>query len=206
MTLLHYFLRTEGTRVLTCRSPSALGVCPQQCSLPAESVAASGSVCPVRQSHRTSSAGDLHARGHQGLHHLTAGVGPRHPQVRAPGPQGQEIFDQRCTRESLSHVHDFKLSVDYLLIFSADRSRLDLSPLFLALSHLTCCQLWLQTTHVDVGFMLKIKKAVCDWRSICPLRCCIPFSCFLVFAKPKLLRILSQNMQRRFNQDRLREK
>lgn len=63
--------------------PSALGVCPQQCSLPAESVAASGRVCPVRQGHRASPAGDLHARGHQGLHHLTAGVGPRHPQVRA---------------------------------------------------------------------------------------------------------------------------
>lgn len=51
-----------------CSSPvsplsrlSALGVRPQQRSLPAESVAAPGGVCPVRQSHRASSVGDLHS-------------------------------------------------------------------------------------------------------------------------------------------------
>lgn len=60
---------------------AALGVCPQQCPLPAESVAAPGSVCPLRQSHRAPPAGDLHPRGDQGLHHVAAGVGPCHPQV-----------------------------------------------------------------------------------------------------------------------------
>ncbi len=86
----HLFL-SSPVPVLTCSCPhlflsscvSALGVCPQQCSLPAESVAASGSIGPICQSHRASSAGDLHSRGHQGLHHIAARVGPRHPQVRS---------------------------------------------------------------------------------------------------------------------------
>lgn len=80
----------RGNSVLLC--PPALGVCPQQCSLPAEPLAATGSVGPVRKSHRTSPAGDLHPRGHQGVHHLPAGVGPRHSTVRSSrvrkGPNG----------------------------------------------------------------------------------------------------------------------
>ena len=62
-------------------SSSALGVRSQQRPLPVESLAAPGGVGPVRQSHRASPAGDVHAGGHQGLHHLAAGVGPRHPPV-----------------------------------------------------------------------------------------------------------------------------
>lgn len=67
--------------LLSCCVP-ALGVCPQQRSLPAESMAAPGSIGPLRQSHRAPPAGDVHPRGDQGLHHVTARVGPRYPQVQ----------------------------------------------------------------------------------------------------------------------------
>lgn len=77
---------------------SALGVCTQQCSLPAEPLAAFGSIGPVRQSHRTSPAGDLHPGGHQGVHHLPARVGPRHPTVRSPrvNNDNPEMLNRLC--------------------------------------------------------------------------------------------------------------
>lgn len=67
--------------LLSCCVP-ALGVCPQQRSLPAESMAAPGSIGPLRQSHRAPPAGDVHPRGDQGLHHVTARVGPCYSQVQ----------------------------------------------------------------------------------------------------------------------------
>lgn len=63
----------------------ALGICPKQCALSPELVAAAGSLCAIRESHRAPHAGNLYSWGHQSLHHIPFGICAHHTEVRKLG-------------------------------------------------------------------------------------------------------------------------